>query len=178
MIPPTVPEVRRVILAMAGSVEEREFRLGWSRWRRIHQAVAKRCHRVAHAAATHAAATHAANCPTGIPPEPRTAPRPTEPTPPLGSDGLRLTDQQWALIEPLMPPRKPPVGRPSRSDHRAVVGAILWVLSTGASWRDVPEEVARWQTVYGRYRKWHEEGLWPRIVEALRCDDAADLKRN
>ena len=44
MIPPTVPEVRRVILAMARPKQEREFRLGWSLWRRAHQAVAKRSH--------------------------------------------------------------------------------------------------------------------------------------
>lgn len=157
-----------MILAMTGPIEDREFRLGWSVWRRAHQAVAKRCHR----------ATHAANCPTGTLPGPRTAPMPTEPTPPPGSDGLRLTDQRWTLIEPLMPSRKPPVGRPSRSDHRAVVGAILWVLSTGASWRDVPKEVARWQTVYGRYRKWHEEGLWSRVVEVLRRSEDTGSRRD
>jgi hypothetical protein len=44
LIPPTVPEVRRVIVAMARPKEEREFRLGWSVWRRAHQAVAKRSH--------------------------------------------------------------------------------------------------------------------------------------
>jgi len=43
MIPLTVPEVRRLILAMTGPHEERDFRLGWSLWRRVHQAVAKRC---------------------------------------------------------------------------------------------------------------------------------------
>jgi hypothetical protein len=44
LIPPTVPEVRRVIVAMASPKQEREFRLGWSLWRRAHQAVAKRSH--------------------------------------------------------------------------------------------------------------------------------------
>ena len=44
VIPLTVPEVRRLILAMTGPYEERDFRLGWSLWRRAHQAVAKRCH--------------------------------------------------------------------------------------------------------------------------------------
>lgn len=145
---------------MAESEEERRFRLGWSLWRRIHQAVAKRCHR----------ATRAAKRVSEAPPGLRPAPMPLVPAIVPRSNDLRLTDRQWALVEPLMPPRKPPVGRPSRSDHRAVVGAILWVLSTGASWRDVPAEVARWQTVYGRYRKWHAEGLWQRIVEALRCE--------
>jgi hypothetical protein len=44
LIPPTFAEVRRLILAIAGPEEERGFRLGWSLWRRAHQAVAKRCH--------------------------------------------------------------------------------------------------------------------------------------
>jgi hypothetical protein len=44
VIPLTVAEVRRLILAMSGPYEERDFRLGWSLWRRAHQAVAKRCH--------------------------------------------------------------------------------------------------------------------------------------
>lgn len=166
-----MPEVRKLFLTTTGSEDERQFRLGWSLFRRAHQAVAKRCHKATHAA-------NPASRPTGAPSGLGTAPGPTEPAPLPISDDLRLTDRQWALIEPLMPPRKPPVGRPSRSDRRAVLGAILWVLSTGASWRDVPEEVARWQTVYGRYRKWHEEGLLPRIMEVLRCGDVADPKRD
>ena len=49
-----------------------------------------------------------------------------------------LTEEQWRKIAPLLPPQKPRRGRPAR-DHRVVVNAILWVLRTGAPWRDLPE---------------------------------------
>jgi len=78
-----------------------------------------------------------------------------------------LSDVAWELVKPLMPPQKPPSGRPRR-DHRSVLGGMLWVLSSGSSWRDLPEEkFGPWQTVYGRYRKWQEEGLWQSITEVL-----------
>ncbi len=68
-----------------------------------------------------------------------------------------------------MPLQKPPSGRPLR-DHRTMLAGILWVLSNGSSWRDLPEEeFGAWQTIYGRNCKWREEGLWQRITEAFRC---------
>jgi hypothetical protein len=68
---------------------------------------------------------------------------------------------------PLLPSQKPPLGR-SRRDHRTMLGAMLWVLGSGSSWRDLPEEeFGPWQTVYARYRKWCREGLWQRIMEVL-----------
>jgi transposase len=79
-----------------------------------------------------------------------------------------LTDIAWELVKPLMPPQKPLRGRPRREHRSSVLGGMLWVLSTGSSWRELPEEeFGPWQTVYGRYRKWHEEGLWQRITEVL-----------
>jgi transposase len=59
-----------------------------------------------------------------------------------------LTDEKWKLLRPLMPPQKPPKGRP-RGDHRTVLAGMLWVLGSGDSWRDLPEEeFGPWQTVY------------------------------
>jgi transposase len=79
-----------------------------------------------------------------------------------------LTDAEWERIrELLLPEQKPGEGRPRRDD-RQVLCAILWVLDTGASWRELPEEkFGPNSTAHGRYRKWLKEGLWPRIVEAL-----------
>src|SRR4051812_50163068 len=78
-----------------------------------------------------------------------------------------LTDVAWELVKPLMPAQKPLSGRPRR-DHRSVLGGILWVLSTGSSWRELPEEeVGPWETGFGGYRKWDEEGLWQRITEGV-----------
>ena len=162
MIPPTVPEVRRVILAMAGPVEEREFRLGWSVWRRAHQAVSRRCHKASHAA-KHALSFRER-------PETLDSPAPvTVMVPVREPNASRLTEEKWELVRPLLlPGRKPPRGRPRR-DQRQVLRGVLWVMDSGASWRDLPEEeFGPWQTIYGQYRKWLKEGLWSRIVEVLR----------
>ena len=66
MIPLTVPETRRLVLAMAESEAQRAFRIGWSRWRRAHQAVAARCHAARRARAQNPAMPRwhdAASCP-------------------------------------------------------------------------------------------------------------------
>ena len=54
-----------------------------------------------------------------------------------------LTDQQWQQLQPLLPPQKPITGRPAK-DHRTIINGILWVLRTGAPWRDLPEHYGPW----------------------------------
>ncbi len=151
------------MLAMTGPEDEREFRLGWSLWRRAHQAVAGRCHR----------ATLRAKRPPS--PRPAEAP-PVDPATERTAHGvprLPLTVAQWERVRPLLPPQKPRVGRPRR-DQRVVVDAILWVLSTGSSWRDVPRErFGPWETIYGRYGEWRKDGRWQRVLEALRVGDTS-----
>ncbi|MEU0029728.1 IS5 family transposase [Streptomyces sp. NPDC006335] len=71
-----------------------------------------------------------------------------------------LTDQAWAVIEPL--PAPPRMGRPVR-DRRLVVNGILWKLSTGAACRDLPERYGPWKTVYERFRRWSADGTWDRL---------------
>jgi Putative transposase of IS4/5 family (DUF4096) len=149
-----VPDVRRLLLAMAAPKrEEREFRLGWSLWRRAHQAVAKRCHEATHAAKRGSSPEERfPDLTQGTRPLPRRAPA----SMPMAA---RLTEEEWELVKPLMPPQKPPTGRP-RSDQRRMLAGVLWVLGTGAGWRDLPEEeFGPWRTVYGHYRRWREEGL-------------------
>ncbi len=76
-------------------------------------------------------------------------------------------------MRPLLPPRKPRVGRPRR-DQRVVVDAILWVLGTGSSWRDVPRErFGAWETIYGRYSEWRKNGRWQRVLEALQFGESS-----
>ncbi len=84
-----------------------------------------------------------------------------------------LTDDQWARLEPLLPPQRPTTGRPAK-DHRTVLNGIVWVLRTGAPWRDLPERYGPWQTVYSRFRRWREAGVWDRILRALQDDGAHD----
>jgi len=148
MIPPTVPEARRLVLAMAEPEGRRRFLMGWSAWRRAHQAVAARC-RAAKRAARHALRGEG-------PPEVAT----------LAPEEARLTDEQWASVRPLLPPRRGSIGRPP-NDHRTVLGGILWVARTGSSWREMPEEYGKWETAYRRYELWLKQGLWRRILEAL-----------
>ncbi|MFE9628791.1 IS5 family transposase [Streptomyces sp. NPDC006527] len=72
-----------------------------------------------------------------------------------------LTDQAWAVIEPLLAP--PRMGRPVR-DQRQVMNGILWKLSTGATWRDPPEHYGPWKTVYERFRRWSADGTSDRLL--------------
>jgi len=152
LIPPTVPEARRLVLAMAEPQGRRRFLLGWSAWRRAHQAVAARC-RAAKRATRQALRE-------GRPPE----------TAAIAPEGARLTDEQWASVRPLLPPQRGGIGRPP-NDHRAVLGGILWVARTGFSWREMPEEYGKWETAYRRHESWLEKGLWRRILRALGEED-------
>ncbi len=77
-----------------------------------------------------------------------------------------LTDEQWSLIEALLPPERPKVGRPARS-HRHIINAILWIARTGAPWRDLPERYGPWQTAYSRLRRWRATGIWQRVLAVL-----------
>ncbi len=58
-----------------------------------------------------------------------------------------LTDEQWVLIEPLLPPVKGAMGRPGR-EHRPVVEGAIYRLEAGIPWRDLPAEFGAWQTVH------------------------------
>lgn len=78
-----------------------------------------------------------------------------------------LTDQQWALIEPMVPVR--PGGRPAIHSRRRIVEAILYVNRTGCSWRQLPHDFPPWDTVYWYFQRWNAEGTTDRIHDALRA---------
>ncbi|CAA9464061.1 MAG: Mobile element protein [uncultured Rubrobacteraceae bacterium] len=87
---------------------------------------------------------------------------------------MDLTDEQWEVLEPLIPdpPRRGDGrGRPWR-DPRDVLNGVLWILRTGAPWKDLPERYPPYQTCHRRFQKWIEEGVFSAILEAL----AEDLK--
>ena len=77
-----------------------------------------------------------------------------------------LTDQQWAILEPLLPKRTATTGR-TPSDPRMMLNGIFWILGTGAPWRDLPERYGPWQTVYDYFRKWRRSGGFAAMVGAL-----------
>ena len=78
-----------------------------------------------------------------------------------------LTDEQWELLEPLIPQPSLQGRRPFVS-RREVVNAILYVLRSGCPWRLLPHEFPAWQTVYYNFRRWEREGVWDRILQTLR----------
>jgi len=136
-----------LVRALGEPVERFDFRLGWSRWRRRHQAGARQGHLARRLREQPAS--------RGSPgPPQRLEANPT------------LSDERWARLASLLPPQKPARGRPA-IDHRQIVEGILWVMQTGRSWRDLPEAYGVWQTVYSRYRRWHKEGLWQQLMDLL-----------
>ena len=75
--------------------------------------------------------------------------------------------QEWAILEPLIPPAKPG-GRPRTTDMREVVNAILYLDRTGGQWRALPHEYPPWSTVWSYFRTWRNDGTWKRMHTALR----------
>ncbi len=69
-----------------------------------------------------------------------------------------LTDEQWQVIEPLLPPSRAK-GRP-RVDDRRVINGMLFKAKTGVAWRDLPERYGPWKTAHERLRKWTADGTW------------------
>ena len=87
---------------------------------------------------------------------------------------MELKDEQWAVIEPhipVIPAREDRRGRPRRSS-REILDAILWVLRTGAPWKDLPDRYPPYQTCHRRFQEWDSAGVMDTILEAL----ARDLK--
>ena len=78
-----------------------------------------------------------------------------------------LTDREWALLEPLLPPESP-VGRPRLHSLRIILNAIFYELRTGGAWRFLPQEWPPWKTVYHYWRKWRLDATWERLHTALR----------
>lgn len=78
-----------------------------------------------------------------------------------------VTDGQWRLIAPSIPPPKPG-GRPREVNVREVVNAILYVVRTGCSWRQLPHDFPPWQTAYYYYRCYQRNGTWRKIHDRLR----------
>lgn len=78
-----------------------------------------------------------------------------------------LTDSQWALLEPLLSAAKPG-GRPEKHSRREVVNAILYVVRTGCSWRQLPKEFPPWETVYWHFVRWRDDGSLDTLHDALR----------
>lgn len=87
---------------------------------------------------------------------------------------MDLADEQWGVIKPFIP--EPPKrsdgrGRPRRND-REILNGILWIMRTGAPWKDMPERYPPYQTCHRRFQEWVRSGVFEKILKAL----AQDLK--
>ena len=90
-----------------------------------------------------------------------------------------LTDEEWRLVEPLIPPAKR--GGDKRTVNiREVVNALLYVLSTGCQWRAIPKDLPPRSTVYGYFDLWDWDGTLDRMHHALyvKCREAMGRKAN
>ncbi|MFV2087527.1 transposase [Micromonospora sp. LOL_021] len=81
------------------------------------------------------------------------------------------------MIEPMLPLIKEP-GRPLKHPRRDIVDAILYVVKTGCSWRQLPADFPPWETVYGQYRKWEQRRVTEWIVDRLREEVRVRARRD
>ena len=80
-----------------------------------------------------------------------------------------LIDRQWRLVEPLLPEPPPgPAGRPAKHEKREIVNAILYQVRAGGSWRMLPKDFPPWETVYGYFARWRDDGTLDALHDALR----------
>ena|SRR5690606_32675521 len=80
-----------------------------------------------------------------------------------------LRDDQYARIESMLPGKASDVGVTAK-DNRLFVEAVLWIARTGSPWRDLPESFGRWNSVYQRFARWSNRGVWHRVFAELAKD--------
>src|SRR5579859_1079384 len=86
---------------------------------------------------------------------------------PVISPTYQLSDAQFEQIQGFLPENGHKGGQ--WKDHRLMIDGILWALSDGGRWRNLPERFGPWQTVYDRFRKWSQQGLWDRVLRPLQA---------
>ena len=84
----------------------------------------------------------------------------------------KLTDEQWEVIERVLPEqtvRRDGRGRPWKN-NREVLNGIIWILRSGARWKDLPKDFPSYQTCHRRFQQWVEDGTLRKILEELAQD--------
>ena len=82
---------------------------------------------------------------------------------------LMLSDAAWARIAPHIIGDQRSRGSSGR-DNRLFVEAVLWIVRTGSPWRDLPEGLGSWNSVFRRFSRWSAKGVWHRIFAAMADD--------
>lgn len=75
-----------------------------------------------------------------------------------------ISDRMWALLEPHLPGRRGTSGRNAR-DNRQFINAVIWILRTGAPWRDLPPAYGDWKNTNRRFCRWRDKGIWERLFK-------------
>ena len=88
-----------------------------------------------------------------------------------------LSDEQWVLLEPLIP-QPSTQGRPAEIERREIINGILYVLRSGCPWRHLPHDLPAWGTVYYYFRRWLREGVWDHVLKTLRMEVRKKQGRN
>ncbi len=77
-----------------------------------------------------------------------------------------MSDYLWNKLESLLPGSKGKVGRPS-IDNRRFINGVMWILRTGAPWRDLPESYGDWKNTHRRFCRWRDKRIWEDILNAM-----------
>ena len=80
-----------------------------------------------------------------------------------------LRDDQWSRIEGFLSGKATGSGV-TATNNRLFVEAVLWIIRTGSSWRDLPADFGHWHRVYVRYNRWSKKGIWERIFTTMSDD--------
>ena len=87
----------------------------------------------------------------------------------MRSERFVITDSSWEIIEPLLPGSIRDRGRTAK-DNRLFVEAVLWKVRVGGPWRDLPSGFGEWYSVFRRFRRWAQRGVFQRLFEAVSGD--------
>jgi len=85
-----------------------------------------------------------------------------------------ISDEDWTKIKDSLPGKAGDPGR-SAKDNRLFVNAVVWIARTGAPWRDLPERFGHWNSVFQRFNRWSERGVWERLFKAWKDPDLERL---
>jgi transposase len=81
-----------------------------------------------------------------------------------------ISDEQWEKVKDLLPGKPDDPGRTAQ-DNRSFLNAVLWIAKTGAPWGDLPERFGSWNSVFQRFNRWAQRGVWARLWEAWKDPD-------
>jgi transposase len=91
---------------------------------------------------------------------------------------IGVTDEEWAIIGPLLPPERGRWARPAQDNRRYFEG-MLWIARTGSQWRHLPDDYGKWNSIFRRFRRWAEVGVFDALIDTLvelvKRDRSADM---